>query len=259
MRRKVIAASAGIVLVWVLWYLFRAPVVLEQLGVEPPETLITTISLAGAGLTQSIDTIRCPPGPNVLCAPTDVRGVTVLMNYPFQLSVAKSGVLEARVQYWDTLTKLPRSLEKDSVGVRLIGVEGAIAVQPTEIRYSKVQLGNMGPWEWTLAPQRPGSYELLFELSRLPSELRKLLEPTDPTENALAERTSIAFGPILSDRNRIRIHVATATGLSAETEAWGRIIAWTLSFLIAAVPVSEWIKRQLRPDTEARRRTSRSR
>ena len=178
-----------------------------------------------------------------MAAPFKPRSLVLFVTTPFITGVDESAKIEAQLYYNDTIAR-PQLL-RDSVGIRMIGSEGALGVQPTETRYARVR-GRIGPWDWIVTPQRAGTYQLMLDFVRLPGDLEDLLHPPDTVAVRRQGRVWYPPYPVLHRSTEIPLIVLTAAGWTAKQEAWIKIIAGILTLAIAAFPVKDYLQRKAR-------------
>jgi len=244
MKRSLVLAAAGVAVIWAGYLALQQHPVARHFQRERGAALAEMEAFQAEGTTQGIDTIACPRTATA-CAPVKSRGLTLLLGQPFITYVDASTTIEVDLFYNDTIAR-PRLLA-DSVGIRLLGAEGALTIQPSEARYSRVR-GKMGPWQWIVTPQRAGYYELMIEFVRLPADLDELLQMPDTVALKRQQRTWTKAGQtrerLLHRTNIFSLRVLTAAGWTAEQEAKMKIVAWFLTFLFAVLPVREYLQRR---------------
>jgi hypothetical protein len=244
MNRSLVLAAVGVAVIWAGYLALQQSPVARLFQREYGAAFALPEVFQAAGSTQGIDTILCPRTATH-CAPIRLRGLTLLLGQPFITYVDASTTVQVDLLYNDTIAR-PRLLA-DSVGIRLLGAEGALAIQPSEARYSGIR-ARMGPWQWIITPQRVGYYEIMLEFVRLPGDLDELLQMPDTVALKRQQRTWTRAGQtrerLLHRTNIFSLRVLTAAGWTAEQEAKMKIVAWILTFSFAALPIREYLQRR---------------
>lgn len=235
MTRSNVLAIVALVVVWGSYLALQEYPIAKHFQPSPIAATVAMMSFPAAGSTQAAGTDHCT---TCLAEPSKARDLLLLVGNPFVMSVDASAGIEAQLFYHDTIAR-PRLL-RDSVGIRLVGAESALAVQPSEARYTRVDT-KMGPWEWIVTAQRAGSYYLMVEFVRLPSDLEELLHRPDTAAVRRQRRVWMANRTTLHRSTRIPLLVLTSAGWTAEQQARMTMIGAGLTFIIGFLKLLDWL------------------
>ena len=253
MSRRGAVVLIGVAAFWILYGASRSPLVVKTVGISPPEPNFTDATAYVAFAASQYDSLRCPPHDCVASAIIRGDEIELRVRRPTELRVGQSAPVTADLFYRDTLRPPPSN---DSVGLRLIGSSGAVAIEPPEMRYSRLRRGLIGEWSWVITPQRPGSYVLLLEHLRGSFPITSTAAVGDRSSSTDATRLDVFSSQPDRQTRELELEVLTPIGITATCDAWVKGIGAVLTLLVAAGVFNRWLSRHERQQTQLSKRSS---